>query len=81
MDKAPKLDVDLEVIDKRETGGRSAAMEKLAFARLLRRLKDVITINHLVTNASTFVKALVREMKGMCSVVIVCSSLPCSTSL
>ena len=73
--------MDQEVIDKEETRGKSAAMEKLALARLLRRLKDVITINHLVTDASTSVKALVREMKGMCSVVILCSSVPCSTCL
>ena len=56
-----------EVVDKRETGGKSAAMEKLALSRLLRRLKDVLTIEHLVTDASTSVKALVRDLKGISS--------------
>ena len=59
-----KLVVDLEVVDRRETGGKSAALEKLALSRFLRRLKDVIAISHLVTDASTSVKALVRDMKG-----------------
>lgn len=30
MEEFSKLVVDLEVVDKRETGGKSAAMEKLA---------------------------------------------------
>lgn len=64
MEESSKLLVDLEVVDKRETGGKSAAMEKLALSRLLRRLKDVIAISHLVTDASTSVKVLVRDMKG-----------------
>ena len=64
MEESSKLIVDLEVVDKREMGGKSAAMEKLALSRLLRRLKDVITISHLVTDASTSIKALVRDMKG-----------------
>ena len=42
-------------------------MEKLALSRLLRRLKDVLTIEHLVTDASTSVKALVRDLKGISS--------------
>lgn len=64
MEESSKLVVDLEVVDKRETGGKSAAMEKIALSRLLRRLKDVIAISHLVTDASTSVKVLVRDMKG-----------------
>ncbi|XP_044183728.1 uncharacterized protein LOC114974540 [Acropora millepora] len=69
MEESSKLIVDLEVVDKRETGGKSAAMEKLALSRLLRRLKDVITISHLVTDASTSIKALVRDMKEQHSVL------------
>ena len=64
MEESTKTIVDLEVVDKRETGGKSAAMEKLALVRLLRRLKDVISIDHLVTDASASIKALVRDMKG-----------------
>ena len=64
MEETAKLIVDLEVVDKRETGGMSAAMEKLAISRLLRRLRDVLQISHVVTDASTSIKALVRDMKG-----------------
>lgn len=39
MEERTKMVVDIEVIDKRETGGKSAAMEKLAMSRLLQRLK------------------------------------------
>lgn len=63
MEESTKVIVDLEVVDKRETGGKSAAIEKLALSRLLRRRKDVISIGHLVTDASTSIKALVRDMK------------------
>ena len=64
MEETTKMIVDIEVIDKRETGGKSAAMEKLAMSRLLQRLKGVLTISHVVTDASTCIKALVRDMKG-----------------
>lgn len=57
--------VDLEVVDKQETGGKSATMEKLAFSRLLQRLKDVLKIYQLVTDASTSIKALVQDLKGI----------------
>ena len=61
MEESLKVVVDLEVIDKRETGGKLAAMEKLVLSRLLQRLKGVRKIKHLVTDASTSIKALVRE--------------------
>ena len=64
MEETSKVVVDLEVVDKWETGGKSAVMEKLALSRLLCKLKDVLNIAHLVTDASTSIKALVREMKG-----------------
>ena len=65
MEEFTKMIIDLEVVDKRETEGKSAAMEKLALSRLLTRLKDVLTISHLVTDASTSIKALVSDLKGM----------------
>jgi len=64
MEEFTKMIVDLEVVDKRETEGKSVAMEKLALSRLLTRLKDVLTISHLVTDASTSIKALVSDLKG-----------------
>ena len=65
MEESSRVVVDLEVCDKRETGGKSAAMEKLALSRLLQRLMHVLKIEHIVTDASTSIKALVREMKGI----------------
>ena len=66
MEETTKMVVDIEVIDKRETGGKLVAMEKLAMSRLLQRLKGVLTISHVVVDASTSIKALVRDMKGTC---------------
>lgn len=62
MEETTKLVVDLEVVAKRETGGKSAAMEKLAMSRLLQRLKDMLSISLDTWNSSTSIKALV--MKG-----------------
>lgn len=59
MEELSRVVVDFEVVDKRETGGKSAAM-----SRLLSRLKSVLNIEHLVTDASTSIKALVRDVKG-----------------
>ena len=42
MEETQKLVVDFEVVDKPETGGKSATMEKLALSRLLQRLKGVL---------------------------------------
>ena len=64
MEETMKLVVDLEVVDKRETGGKSANMEKLALSRLLQRFKSVLSIEHLVTDVSTSIKALVQNLKG-----------------
>ena len=65
MEQSSRAVVDLEVLDKRETAGKSAAMEKLALSGLLQRLMHVLKIEHIVTDASTSIKALVREMKGI----------------
>ena len=81
MEESTKMVVDFEVVDKRETGGKSAAMEELALSRLLRRLKEVLRLSHVVTDASTSIRALVRDMKGMmvqwhCIVIIKKMLLP-----
>ncbi|CAH3152964.1 unnamed protein product [Porites lobata] len=65
MEEGLKLVVDWEVVNSQETGGKSANMqgyqtrlslhadmEKLALQRLLQRLKDVLKVDHLVTDAS-----------------------------
>ena len=63
MEETTRMAVDIQVTGKRETGGKSAAMEKLAMSRLLQRSKVVLTISHVVTDAFTSIKALVKDMK------------------
>ena len=63
MEETTRMAVDIQVTGKRETGGKSAAMEKLAMSRLLQRSKGVLTISHVVTDAFTSIKALVKDMK------------------
>lgn len=65
MEEFFRLIVDLEVVDKREIGGKLVVMEKLVFLRFLRRLKDVIIISYLVIDVFIFIKVLVRDMKGI----------------
>ena len=55
---------DLEVIDKRETGGNSAVMEREGLRRLLERLMSELPLNELCTDASSTTIKLVRDMKG-----------------
>ena len=57
--------VDLEVVNKREAGGTSTLMEKIGCKRLLERMMDCLDFGDLVTNASTVIMKIVREMKGM----------------
>ena len=55
---------DLEVIDKRETGGNSTTMEREALRRLLERLVVELPLGELCTDASSTIIKLVRDMKG-----------------
>lgn len=57
--------VDLEVIDKRETGGNSTLMEKMGCKRLLERMMHSLNLEELVTDASKVIMKMVRELKGM----------------
>lgn len=63
--------VDLEVVDKRETGGSSATMEKLALKRLIERAMKDLKVVDLVTDASSMIIALIRTLKGQCILIIV----------
>ena len=62
--------VDLEVVDKRETGGSSVTMEKLALKRLIERAMTDLNIVDLVTDASGMIIALVRTLKGQCILLL-----------
>lgn len=56
----------LEVIDKRETGGVSTNMEVFGMRKLLQRIVGKLVVQEIVTDASTAIIALVRKMKGKC---------------
>lgn len=57
--------VDLEVVDKREAGGTSTLMEKMGCKRLLERMMNSLNLGELVTDASSVIMKMVRELKGM----------------
>ena len=56
--------VDIEIIDKRETGGVSTNMEVTGLRKLLERIVGKLVVSEIVTDASTSIIALVRKMKG-----------------
>ena len=64
------LIVDIEVVDKRETGGSSATMEKLALKRLIERAMTDLKIVDLVTDTSSMIIALTRTLKGTCKSIL-----------
>ena len=64
MEHVTKVIVDLEVIDKRETGGNSVVMEKEGLRRLLERMMFKLHLSELVTDASSTIIKLVRDSKG-----------------
>ena len=64
MEAMTKVIVDLEVKDKRETGGASTTMEVAALKTLLERLIESMEIGEITTDASTSVMAMVKKLKG-----------------
>ena len=57
--------VDIEVTDKRETGGVSTNMEVYTLKKLLERIVGKLLMSEIVIDASTTVMKLVRDMKGI----------------
>ena len=64
MEQFVSVVVDIDVVDKRETGGVSTNMEVYGLKKLLERVVGEIVVAEIVTDASTAVIALVRKMKG-----------------
>ena len=64
MDHYLSIITDLEVVDKREAGGTSTVMEKMALKRLLERTIENLKLMELVTDASSSIIKLVRDTKG-----------------
>ena len=64
MEAVTKVIVDIEVKDKRETGGSSTVMEVAALKCLLERLIETMSIGEFTTDASSSVIAMVKKLKG-----------------
>ena len=64
MDHYLDLIVDCEVVDKREAGGISSLMEKMGCKRILERMIGILQCQELVTDASSVIMKMVRELKG-----------------
>lgn len=58
------LIVDVEVVDKREAGWTFSLMEKMGCKRILERMFGILNAQELVTDASSMIMKMVRELKG-----------------
>ena len=59
MDVTTSYIIELEVLDKRETNMKSVTMEKQALQNILLRLRRLLTITEVVTDASASIKKLI----------------------
>ena len=64
MEQFAGIIVDLEVVDKRETSGVSTNMEVFGLKKLVERVVGESVLSEIVTDASTAVIALVKNMEG-----------------
>lgn len=64
MDQYLNVIIDLEVVDKQEAGGTSTIMEKMGCKRILARRVGVLNLSEVVTDASSVIMKMLREMKG-----------------
>ena len=65
MEQITNVILDLEILDKRETGGKSGNMEREGVTRILLRLKDLLDIAEITTDASTSIQKRITELKGI----------------
>lgn len=64
MDIISSVIVDMEVLDKRETGGVSGNMEREGMTRILLRLKGLLDLAEIATDASSSIIKRIKELKG-----------------
>ena len=55
--------IDLEVLDKREVELKSVNMEKKAPENILQRIKSVLNVVEVVTDASTSIKKMMSRLR------------------
>ena len=70
MEHATNVIVDFEVVDSRETGGNSVNMEREGLRRLLEKMASTMPFSELTTDASSSIMKLVRETKGIFSILV-----------
>ena len=59
--------LDVEVVDKREASGTSTLMEKIGCKRILERANSVLNISELVTDVSSTIIKMLKELKAQCT--------------
>ena len=64
MEQFLDIIVDIQVTDKRQTGGVSTNMEVYTLKKLLERIVGKLLLSEIVTDASATIMKLVRDMKG-----------------
>eukprot|EP00112_Aurelia_sp_Birch-Aquarium-sp1_P026001 Seg8953.4 transcript_id=Seg8953.4/GoldUCD/mRNA.D3Y31 product="hypothetical protein" protein_id=Seg8953.4/GoldUCD/D3Y31 len=57
--------LDMKIVDKRETKGISTNMEVYAAEKMIIKLKDMYTLNEIVTDASSSVAKRISDLKGI----------------
>lgn len=62
MEMTTSYIIDVEVMDERQADMRSANMEKEALLKILRRLRDILHLVELVTDASASIKKTMGEL-------------------
>lgn len=62
MEMTTSYIIDVEVMDKREVELRSVNMEKEALLKILGRLKDILNVVELVTDASASIKKAIGKV-------------------
>ena len=65
MDHYLNIITDVEIVDKREAGGTSTAMEKMGLKGLVERMMEKLKIKEMVTDASNVIIKLLRDLKGL----------------
>lgn len=72
MDHYLNVIVYLEVVDKREAGGTPTLMEKIGCKCILERVVGKLNLSEVVTDASSVIIKMVRELKGKTYLVWSC---------
>lgn len=64
MEQLTGIILDIEILDRRETGGHSPNMEREGLTRLLEKLMKICDISEVVTDASSSIIKRLADLKG-----------------